>query len=340
MVSVGTGSGGARAARFAVRDTTPSGNMKASSVLGFVFCVSGIYGAYLTQGFVSEALSRRGYGPDGERFGYLNTLVGFQCMTCFLWAGALWLVLESRSRKQLPPFWAYAKASISNVVGPSCGLLALKNITYPAQVLAKSCKMVPIMIAGTLLFSKRYSPMEYASAAAISLGVGLFAILSGKSKGTLQDANPALGYALVMGNLALDAYTNVAQDEINRVYRANTPLHMMCWMNFWGGLFYMLYLFILTTEGYAVLSFCSTFPAAGRDLALFCLCGALGQLFIFYTIKRFGSLITSIICTTRKFFSILISVMLAGTVLSAAQWGAVMLVFSGLLYKSILRLMM
>lgn len=47
---------------------------------------------------------------------------------------------------------------------------------------------------------------------------------------------------------------------------------------------------------------------AGYDLLLFCLCGAVGQLFIFATIKQFGSLINTLITTTRKFFNILLSV--------------------------------
>ena len=46
---------------------------------------------------------------------------------------------------------------------------------------------------------------------------------------------------------------------------------------------------------------------AGWDVLLFCLCGAVGQLFIFATIKRFGSLINTLITTTRKFFNILLS---------------------------------
>jgi UDP-galactose transporter B1 len=46
---------------------------------------------------------------------------------------------------------------------------------------------------------------------------------------------------------------------------------------------------------------------AGYDVLLFCLCGAIGQLFIFATIKRFGSLLNTLVTTTRKFFNILLS---------------------------------
>ena len=48
-------------------------------------------------------------------------------------------------------------------------------------------------------------------------------------------------------------------------------------------------------------------PQAGYDVLLFCLCGAVGQLFIFATIKRFGSLLNTLVTTTRKFFNILLS---------------------------------
>lgn len=74
---------------------------------------------------------------------------------------------------------------------------------------------------------------------------------------------------------------------------------------------------------------------AGWYIALFCLCGAIGQLFIFGTIKRFGSLVNTLICTTRKFFNILLSVLWNGNPLLPQQWLAVLLVFAGLLTSSI-----
>ena len=38
----------------------------------------------------------------------------------------------------------------------------------PAQVLAKSSKMIPVMLMGTVLHGKRYSALEYACCLAIS----------------------------------------------------------------------------------------------------------------------------------------------------------------------------
>ncbi len=80
------------------------------------------------------------------------------------------------------------------------------------QVLAKSCKMVPVMLMGTLVGGKRYSVLEYACALLIGGGVSLFAARnSGKVTQKLAAPDARLGYALCLANLLLDGYTNAAQ---------------------------------------------------------------------------------------------------------------------------------
>lgn len=87
--------------------------------------------------------------------------------------------------------------------------------------------------------------------------------------------------------------------------------------------------------GAQLAAFCSRHTDAAGDVLLFCVCGAVGQLFIFFTIKTFGSLVNTLICTTRKFFNILGSVLLNGNPLLPAQWGAVALVFGGLITSTL-----
>jgi solute carrier family 35 (UDP-galactose transporter), member B1 len=310
----------------------------AVGIVKFIACVALIYSAYITQGRVAEQLSRHRYGAQGHKFQYMEALIGFQCIVCCLWAGVLWLIFDSRSSRVFPSPIKYSIIGITNVVGPICGIYALKNISYPAQVLAKSCKSVPIMLTGTVLYRKKYSLSEYMSVLAIGVGVALFAVSSGKAKGALHDSNPLLGYSLVLLNLLLDSLTNTAQDELHRTYPDVTSLHMMCWTNFWGGLYYAIAFFGLTGTGVKVISFCLEHKEAAVHLLSFCVCGALGQLGIFYTVASYGTLVCSIVCTTRKFFSILLSVILAAAVLTMTQSCAVVLVFGGLLYKSSLRL--
>lgn len=109
----------------------------------------------------------------------------------------------------------------------------------------------------------------------------------------------------------------------------------MCWMNFWCGLYNCTYLFLLSSSGGQLLAFCHRHPEAAWDILLFCICGAIGQLFIFFTIRTFGSLINTLITTTRKFFNILLSVLWNGNPLLPQQWVAVTLVFAGLLLSSL-----
>jgi len=59
----------------------------------------------------------------------------------------------------------------------------LTRTARKAQVLAKSTKMVPVMLVGTLLHQKRYSGLEYLCMSLIGVGVGLFARKSSSKVG-------------------------------------------------------------------------------------------------------------------------------------------------------------
>uniref|UniRef100_A0A7S0UWS0 UDP-galactose transporter n=1 Tax=Polytomella parva TaxID=51329 RepID=A0A7S0UWS0_9CHLO len=314
--------------------------LRIRTVILFLVCVAGIYASYLTQGVVSEQFAVTRYGSSNERFVHLESLNGAQAVACFIWAFLLLQFLQMTghiSRQSLPPWHAYWKAGITNSVGPACGMFALKNITYSAQVLAKSCKMVPVMLMGSILHGKTYNGLEYLCMSLIGVGVALFARRgSGHSGSKLARPNGPLGYFLCLANLALDGYTNAAQDEINHRFPANSPIHMMCFMNLWTAAYYGVYLFILNAKaGGEVVAFLIRHPEARYDVALFCVCGAAGQLFIFFTIKTFGSLCNTLVCTTRKFFNILLSVAINKTPLDGMQWSAVGMVFTGLITSSL-----
>ena len=51
----------------------------------------------------------------------------------------------------------------------------------------------------------------------------------------------------------------------------------------------------------------------------FGLCSSVGQMFILYTVRHFPPLVLSTITTTRKFFSILISVLFMGNDINKYQ---------------------
>jgi UDP-galactose transporter B1 len=105
-------------------------------------------------------------------------------------------------------------------------------------------------------------------------------------------------------------------------------------MNLWGTVYMALFMFLIPGGGgYDAVGFCARHPEAAWDIFLFCLCGAVGQNFIFLTISRFGALTNTTITTTRKFESILVSSLWNGNPLSPQQWAGVAMVFCGLSYQ-------
>lgn len=63
----------------------------------------------------------------------------------------------------------------------------------------------------------------------------------------------------------------------------------------------------------------------------------MGQLFILYTIREFGSLVFATIMTSRQFMSILLSCLLFMHPLSGGQWAGTAAVFGALYYQAFAR---
>jgi UDP-galactose transporter B1 len=78
------------------------------------------------------------------------------------------------------------------------------------------------------------------------------------------------------------------------------------------------------------LTFITTYPSVGWDVLAFSACGAVGQVFIFYTLAHFSSLLLVTVTVTRKMLSMLASVVLFGHVVTGMQWVGVGLVFGGI----------
>ncbi|KAG5411621.1 hypothetical protein IGI04_007940 [Brassica rapa subsp. trilocularis] len=238
------------------------------------------------------------------------------------------------------PWWTYWSAGITNTIGPAMGIEALKYISYPAQVLAKSSKMIPVMLMGTLVYGIRYTFPEYICPFLVAGGVAVFALLKTSSKtiSKLAHPNAPLGYALCFLNLAFDGFTNATQDSIASRYPKTEAWDIMLGMNLWGTIYNMVYMFGLPQGmGFEAYQFCKQHPEAAWDILKYCLCGAVGQNFIFMTISNFGSLANTTITTTRKFVSIVVSSVMSGNPLSLKQWGCVSMVFGGLSYQILLK---
>ncbi|CAN0272251.1 unnamed protein product [Discosporangium mesarthrocarpum] len=95
---------------------------------------------------------------------------------------------------------------------------------------------------------------------------------------------------------------------------------MMFFMNLWA-LGFLSVLAVVSGQGRDGYAFCSANTAVMGDVVGFSLAAAMGQNFIYFTISAFNPLVCTTITTTRKFFTILFSVVVYGHSISTAQWG-------------------
>ena len=111
--------------------------------------------------------------------------------------------------------------------------------------------------------------------------------------------------------------------------RTPNAIETMLWMNLYA-ILYLVPLTLLSGQLDVDALLSMWYKIAALNITV-----AAGQVFIFLTISWYSPVMTTTITTTRKFFTILLSVWTFGHHFSTWQWLAVALVFTGL-YLSIL----
>lgn len=220
----------------------------------------------------------------------------------------------------------YASAALTYLLAMVSSNMALRWVAYPTQVVAKAAKPIPVMVLGVLIGRKSYSMQKYFFIVLIVVGVVLFMYEEGQVNKNTE--NTGLGEILLIMSLSMDGLTGAIQERMRAAAKPSAQ-HMMLAMNYWSTLMLGAAL-VITGEGKAFMSFALLHPELFGHLASLALAGAIGQLFIFMMVSHFGPLPCSVVTTTRKFFTVLFSVVFFGNSLSSRQWFGTFLVFSGL----------
>ncbi|XP_014681326.1 PREDICTED: LOW QUALITY PROTEIN: solute carrier family 35 member B1-like [Priapulus caudatus] len=306
--------------------------MASTSRKKLVICFVGIFCCYFYYGIVQETITRGKYvvGDTTEKFTYTLCLVFMQCVINGLFSKLI--IRVTNPGTDSTPTSLFAMCSVSYLGAMLASNLALQHVNYPTQVLGKSCKPIPVMLLGVLIGGKRYNLQKYVFVTMIVIGVALFMYKDGKVSSS-SDLVVGAGEALLVVSLTLDGVTGAMQDRM-RGYHSTKGHHMMLNINLWSTL-YLAFAVVLTGELFAFIPFAQRHPHVLLNMLLFGVTSALGQYFIFLTVADFGPLPCSIITTTRKFFTILASVLLFGNAVTSRQWTGTALVFSGLLLDSL-----
>jgi len=298
----------------------------------FVVYALGIFFCYFYFGILQEKITRGRYGDHvnedgthGERFTFVLTLVGVQCLCNWIFAKGMLLAQPQKEDKTTKLY--YVSSSLTYLLAMVTSNMALRWVPYPTQVVGKSAKPIPVMILGVLIGNKKYDLKKYICIVLIVIGVALFMYKDGKVS-AVNEETIGLGELLLFLSLSMDGLTGAVQDRM-RAASAPSGKQMMLGMNGWSTIMVAIPL-LATGEAMEFISFAGKYPHLWINLGLLALTGALGQLFIFLMVAGFGPLSCSVVTTTRKFFTVLCSVILFGNVLAVRQWFGAVLVFAGL----------
>lgn len=318
------------------------------SVALLVVCVCGIYGSFLTWSYLQEKLSSKNYGTLEAPAIFRSPLVLniVQSILAML-VGTVYLSIKKGSatnpmtvlrtnRALLPRFLLIA---LAQAVAAPLAYQSLNHVDYLFYLLAKSCKLIPVMLVHYIFYGSRFTLSKYLVATVITLGVVIFTMGSSTSKATHHDGQTWLGLAQLMASLALDGYVNSTQDQVFKfAKRTGTELtgaHLMAILNLLNATITTIYMLVATSEYTRFESFVETNGlAALYDVVGFGILGALGQIFIFITLEKFSSIVLVTATVTRKMLSMCLSVLLFGHLLKLAQWVGLSLVFAGILSET------
>jgi len=298
--------------------------MQLGHKLKFALCAGGIFVCYFYYGILQEKITRGDYGS--EKFTYSMALVFSQCLVNYIYAILMSKTVLSQGEDTTRTSY-YTMCALSYLVAMVASNKALMWVNYPTQVVGKSCKPIPVMILGVILGNKSYPMRKYMFVLMIVLGVALF-IYKDKAGSKSADNGFGLGEMLLLLSLSCDGITGAIQERMKSEHGTKSG-HMMMAMNLWS----MLFLGIaLTATGEAIefVAFVSRHPGVIWQILSFCIASAFGQFFIFMCVSEFGPLPCSIVTTTRKFFTVLASVLFFGNSLMGRQWIGVAFVFAGL----------
>lgn len=289
----------------------------------FLICTAGIFITYFYYGIIQEKITRGNYG--GEQFTCMLSLVFIQCIANYFYAIFTSVTVMKQGEDTTRTSY-YVSCALTYVVAMLCSNLALKWVNYPTQVIGKSAKPIPVMILSVLFGKKTYPFKKYCFVLLVVMGVGLFMYKDNKS--SASDSIFGYGEMMILFSLLMDGLTAAIQERMRSESKTKSG-HLMINMNKWSILFLGAGV-LCTGEFLTFIDFVKRHPAVLWELISFSAASAFGQFFIFLTVSDFGPLPCSIITTTRKFFTVLASVIIFGNIMLPRQWFATLLVFTGL----------
>mmetsp|Transcript_21945 Transcript_21945/g.50575 ORF Transcript_21945/g.50575 Transcript_21945/m.50575 type:complete len:327 (-) Transcript_21945:186-1166(-) len=297
----------------------------AANTMKMLFGVAGIYGAFMYYGVLQEGVTKW-ENDAGERLGrawFLNTLEALANVII----GAIGLMITGGANMKAISFKKFFLTGGAQVCAKSFTSMAMiYGVSFPVATLAKSAKMVPVMIGSILLVpDTKYSVRKYIQVAMIIGGTVLVNMAKGSKK---EAASEGLGLAFLGIALVCDGMVGGLQGGMKASYKelsggnAIKPYELMTFTN----LFMLAIAFAVAMvmgEFLSGMEFVLANPELRLKVMTWALCSAIGQSFIFFTISTFDPLVTTTVTTTRKIFSVLLSIFIQKHKTNELTWAGI-----------------
>ncbi|BES97081.1 unnamed protein product [Nesidiocoris tenuis] len=294
--------------------------------LKFLGIAGGIFVSFWVFGVVQERLFKGTFGPENERFTFVMTLLSVNQLASLIYSYCMLKIRGGTSEARVPAVYRLSIA-LTFALAMVASFMALHWVSYPAQVLAKSAKPIPVLLMGILLGNKSYHVARYVMVLLIVSGICLFMYRDDKAGD--GEVSVGMGELLLALSLLMDGLYNSLQERIMSRQPIKSDQFMF---DITQSSFFLLTISSLYSgELLQFTSFIAKYPSALLQVLLVSVTSALGQFCIYKCITEYGTLTTSIITTTRKFFTVFSSILIFGHVLRGRQWVGIVLVFAGLL---------
>ncbi|KAL6907732.1 hypothetical protein ACP4OV_002771 [Aristida adscensionis] len=286
----------------------------------FLICSSGFFFGYLINGVCEEYVYNRLQFSYGWYFTFVQGFVYLALIR-----------LQGFTVKQMVNPWrTYVR--LSAVLMGSNGLTkgSLAFLNYPAQIMFKSTKVLPVMIMGAFIpgLRRKYPFHEYLSAIMLVIGLILF---------TLADAQTSpnfsmIGVAMVSGALVMDAFLGNLQEAIFKLNPDTTQMEML-FCSTVVGLPFLAVPMVLTGELMTAWNSCSQHLYVYAVLVFEAMATFVGQVSVLSLIALFGAATTAMVTTARKALTLLLSYLIFTKPLTEQHVTGLLLITMGIVIK-------
>jgi adenosine 3'-phospho 5'-phosphosulfate transporter B3 len=263
-----------------------------------LICVVGIFASFILQGTAHEKIFNK-YQLKESLFLTFLQFFGYASLSF-----RFFIDLIRGKTKLHPPFWFYLITSMALVGSMALSNYSLQRLSYPTQVLFRSSKLIPVMLGSFFFLKKKYSMLEILSVFLIVAGLIGMSVSDKK----VHNKFDTVGLIAVIASLFCDAFASNLEEKAFTTYQA--PQNEVIAMIYLIGSLIVGAVSIPTGQFVNGCIRIKEEPGLIIQIIFFTYLGAVGIQFVYVLIKGFGSVVTVMVTSLRKAFTVTLSFVL------------------------------